>query len=66
VASQQKEAPVRNTALAFAAIAVLAMTAMSVMKSTPTGAQAPDAAVSVLEMMTQTTDLPIAPAPDAI
>jgi hypothetical protein len=57
---------VRKTTLAFAAIALIAITTMSVMKSTPTGAQAPEPMVSVLEMMSQATGLAVAPTPDAI
>lgn len=56
----------RKTALAFAAIALIGMTVTSVMKSTPTGAQSPDATVSVLELMSQAVNLPVAPAYDAI
>jgi hypothetical protein len=61
-----KEARMRKTALAFAAIALIGMTVTSVMKSTPTGAQSPDATVSVLELMSQAVNLPVAPAYDAI
>jgi hypothetical protein len=55
----------RKTALAFATLALIAMTVMSVMKS-PTGAQSPDATVSALDMMSRATDLPVAPHADAI
>jgi hypothetical protein len=55
----------RKTALAFATFALIAMSVMSVMKS-PTGAQSPEATVSVLDMMSRATDLPTAPAYDAI
>jgi uncharacterized membrane protein YozB (DUF420 family) len=67
LASQDsKEAAMRKIALAFAALALIAVTLTSVMKSTPTGAQSPEATVSILEMMSQATDLPVAPHADAI
>ena len=55
----------RKTLLAIAVMAMLDSIA-SVMKSTPTGAQAPDATVSVLKLMSQAVNLPVAPAYDAI
>jgi len=56
----------RKTALAFAVIALMGVSVASVIKSTPTGAQSPDATVSVLELMSQAGNLPVAPAYDAI
>jgi hypothetical protein len=54
-----------KTVFGLVAVALMAVMVASVMKSTPTGAQATKPAASALELMSTSTNLPVAPAYDA-
>ena len=54
-----------KTIFGLAAVALMAVMVGSVMKSTPTGAQATAPAASAFELMSQSTDLPVSPGYDA-